>query len=48
LPQTAGSNISPNTLLGTVCTDIVNDLLKLETEASADDFLLDLGGAAED
>jgi len=47
LPQTADSNIPPNIALGTGCTDFVNDLVRLQTKVASDDFLLDLGGAAE-
>ena len=46
-PQSAGSNISPNVAFETGCTDFVNILIRLQAEATADDFLLDLGGAAE-
>ena len=46
-PQAARSNISPNILLGTVCTDFVYGLVRLKAEAASDDLFLDLGGAAE-
>ena len=41
-PQTACSNISPNTLLGTVSTDFVNQLVRLKAKAAGDDLFLDL------
>jgi len=47
-PQPAGSNISPNIAFRTGCTDFVNILIRLQAEATADDLLLDLGGAAGD
>jgi hypothetical protein len=44
----ASSNYSSNIVLETECTDFVEFLVRLEAEAAGDDFLLDLGGAAED
>jgi hypothetical protein len=35
-------------MLGTDSKDFVEALVRLEAEAAGDDFLLDLGGAAED
>ena len=42
------SNISSNIALVIESTGFVEGLVRLETEAAGDDFLLDLGGAAED
>jgi hypothetical protein len=42
------SNFSPNIMSESGTTGFVEFLAKLQAEASADDFLLDLGGAAED
>ncbi len=48
LPQNADSNFSSNVPLEPSGTGYVEDLVRLQAEAAADDFLLDLGGAAED
>ena len=44
----ATSNFSPNIVSETGSTDFVEVLVRLQAEATGDDFLLDLGGAAED
>jgi hypothetical protein len=44
----ASSDFSPNIVSETGSTGFVEGLVRLQTEAAADDFLLDLGGAAED
>jgi hypothetical protein len=44
----AGSNFSSNIPLEPGGTDYVENLSGLQAEAAADDFFLDLGGAAED
>ena len=44
----ASSNFSPNIVSETGSTGFVEDLVRLQAEAAGDDFLLDLGGAAED
>ena len=44
----ASSNFSPNIVSETGSTGFVEDLVRLQAEAPGDDFLLDLGGAAED
>jgi hypothetical protein len=46
-PEAIRSNILPNIMLGTDSTDVVEDLVRLQAEAAGDDFLLDLGRAAE-
>jgi hypothetical protein len=43
----ASSNILSNFVPESGSTDFVNDLVKLQAEATGDDFFLDLGGAAE-
>jgi hypothetical protein len=48
LPQAAGSNFSSNIPLQPSGTGYVENLVRLQAEAAADDFLHDLGGAAED
>jgi hypothetical protein len=45
--NSASSNFSSNITSESGSTDFVEDLVRLETEAAGDDFLLDLGGAAE-
>jgi hypothetical protein len=47
LPQAAGSNFSSNIPLELSGTGYVENLLRLQAEAAADDFFHDLGGAAE-
>jgi hypothetical protein len=47
-PQAASSNFSSDIVLGTGSTGLVEDLVDLLDEASGDDLLHDLGGAAED
>ncbi len=47
LPQAAGSNFSSDIPLEPSGTGYVENLVRLQAEAAADDFLLDLGGAAE-
>ena len=42
------SNFLSNIMLETGTTDFVEDLVRLQAEAAGDDFLLDLGGPAED
>jgi hypothetical protein len=42
------SNFSSNIVSESGSTDFVEGLVKLQTEVAGDDFLLDLGGAAED
>jgi hypothetical protein len=44
----ASSNFSPNIVSETGSTGFVKVLVRLQAEATGDDFLLDLGGAAED
>jgi hypothetical protein len=44
----ASSNVLSNFVPESGSTDFVNDLVKLQAEATGDDFFLDLGGAAED
>ena len=44
----ASSNFSPNLVSEIGSTGFVEGLVRLQAEAAADDFLLDLGGAAED
>jgi hypothetical protein len=44
----ASSNFSPNIVSETGSTGFVEVLVRLQAEATGDDFLLDLGGAAED
>ena len=44
----ASSNFSPNTMSETGSTGFVEVLVGLQAETAGDDFLLDLGGAAED
>jgi hypothetical protein len=44
----ASSNCSSNIVRESGSTDFVEDLVGLQAEAAADDFFLDLGGAAED
>ena len=44
----ASSNFFPNIMSETGSTDFVEFLVRLQAEASGDDFLLNLGGAAED
>ena len=44
----ASSNFSSNIVSGSGSTNFVEDLVRLQAEAAGDDFLLDLGGAAED
>jgi hypothetical protein len=48
LPRAADSNFSSNIPLEPSGTGYVENLVRLQAEAAADDFLLDLGGAAED
>ena len=43
----ASSNFSPNIVSETGSTGFVEVLVRLPAEATGDDFLLDLGGAAE-
>ena len=43
----ASSDFSPNIVSGSRSTSLVEDLVRLQAEAAGDDFLLDLGGAAE-
>ena len=43
----AGSNFSSNIMLESGSTDFVEVLVRLQAEVAGDDFLLDLGGAAE-
>ena len=44
----ASSNFSPNIVSESGSTGLVEGLVRLQAEAAGDDFLLDLGGAAED
>ena len=44
----ASSNCSSNIVSESGSTDFVEDLVRLQAEAAADDFFLDLGSAAED
>ena len=44
----ASSNFSSNFVSESESTGFVEDLIRLQAEAAGDDFLLDLGGAAED
>jgi hypothetical protein len=44
----ASSNFSSNIVSGSGSANFVEDLVRLQAEAAGDDFLLDLGGAAED
>jgi len=44
----ASSNFSPNIVSETGSTGFVEDLVRPQADATGDDFLLDLGGAAED
>ena len=46
--QAASSNVPSNVVLGTKSTRSVEPLVSPTTEAAADDFLHDLGGAPED
>jgi hypothetical protein len=48
LPQAAGSNFSSNIPLEPSSTGYVENLVRLQAQAPADDLFLDLGGAAED
>ena len=48
LPQDADSNFSSNVPLEPSGTGYVEDLVRLQAEAAADDFFHDLGGAAVD
>ena len=43
----ASSDFSPNIVSGSRSTSLVEDMVRLQAEAAGDDFLLDLGGAAE-
>jgi hypothetical protein len=45
---TASSNFLSNIVSETGSKDIVDCLVRLQAEAAGDDFLHDLGGAAED
>jgi hypothetical protein len=47
LPQAAGSNFSSNIPLELRGTGYVENLLRLQAEAAADDLFHDLGSAAE-
>ena len=44
----ANSNVLSDIVSECGSTDFVEDLVRLQAEAAGDDFLLDLGGAAED
>ncbi len=44
----ASSNFSSNIVSESGSTNFVEDLVRLQSEAAADDLLHDLGGAAED
>ena len=44
----ASSNVLSNFVSECGSTDFVENLVGLQTEATGDDFFLDLGGAAED
>jgi hypothetical protein len=44
----ASSNLSSNIVRESRSTDFVEDLVRLQAKAAGDDFLHDLGGAAED
>ena len=44
----ASSNFSPDIVSGSGSTDFAEGLVKPQAEVAGDDFLLDLGGAAED
>ena len=44
----ASSNFSSNIVSESGSTNFAEDLVRLQAEATGDDFLLDLGGAAED
>jgi hypothetical protein len=46
--QRASSNFRSNIVSEPGTKEFVEDLVRLQAEAAADDFLLDLGGAAED
>jgi hypothetical protein len=46
-PQRGAANFPSNIALETGSIDSVKALVRLQAEAAADDFLLDLGGAAE-
>ncbi len=48
LAQTADSNFLSNISLEPGSTGYVESLVRLQTQPAGDDFLLDLGGAAED
>jgi len=48
LPQAAGFNFSSNVPLEPNSTGYVENLVRLQAEAAADDLLNDLGGAADD
>jgi hypothetical protein len=48
LAQAAGSNFSSDIPLEPSGTGYVENLVRLQAQAAADDFLHDLGGAAED
>jgi hypothetical protein len=45
--NSAGSNFSSNITLESGSTNFVEVLVTLQAEVTGDDFLLDLGGAAE-
>jgi len=47
-PQAASSNFLSDIVSGTESTGFIEDLVRLQAEATADDLLLGLGGAAED
>jgi hypothetical protein len=44
----ASSNLASNIVRESGSTDFVEDLVRLQAKAAADDLLLDLGGAAEE
>jgi hypothetical protein len=44
----ASSNVLSDFVSESGSTDFVNDLVRLQAEATGNDFFLDLGGAAED
>src|SRR5713226_3811125 len=48
LPQAAGSNFSSNIPLEPSGTGYVENLVRLQAQAAADDLFHDLGGAADD
>jgi hypothetical protein len=48
LARASGSNFLSNISLEPGCTGYLESLVRLQAEAAGDDFLLDLGGAAED